>query len=128
MKGTRLVITMILVIIFSYITILLINNKTFLSNIYEGAGHYKIFIPKYSYFKEECCMWSATFYSVKSKENLDNEINNYLDEFEYFEDESTYGYKKDGLIIQSYDVEDRGLYRSFSIVYSYTEEAPVEEE
>ena len=127
MKGIKLIFTIIIVCFVSYVTILVINNKTFLTNTYTGSGNYDIFIPKYSYFKDECCMYSANFYSLKSKEKLDNEINNYLDQFEYFEDESSYGYIKDGLIIQSYDVVDHGLYRSFSIVYNYTEENEVEE-
>ena len=126
MKGFKTLITIILVCFFSFITILLINNKTFLTNYYEGAGNYKIFVPKYSYFTGECCMYSANFYSLKSKANLDKEINNYLDQFEYFENDETYGYKKDGLVIQSYDVKDHKLYRSFSIVYSYTSTSTIE--
>ena len=127
MKGVKLLITILVVCIFSIITILLINNKTFLTNIYEGSGNYKIFIPKYSYFKEECCNFEAKFYSLKSKKNLDNEINNYLDQFEFYEDIDNYGYKKDDLIIHSYEVDDKGLYRTISILYDYLSEASIEE-
>ena len=40
-----------------------------------------------------------------------------MKDFEYFEDESTYGYKKGKLFIQSYQVGDEGLYRKIYITY-----------
>ena len=40
-----------------------------------------------------------------------------MSDFEYFEDDSTYGYKKDDLFIQSYNVIDNGLYRKIVIIY-----------
>ena len=97
--------------------IVLLNNKTFFTTTYIGIQNQNIYIPKYSYFKSECCMTAATFISLKSKKELEKDINNYLKDFNYFEDDSTYGYQKDDLFIQSYEVEEKILYRKIIIVY-----------
>ena len=122
MKKRFLIIIIILFIIivlgFSGFSLYMLNsNKTFFSTTYIGVDGQEIFIPKYSYFKNECCMTVATFTSFKSKKELKKEIDNYMKDFEYFEDESTYGYRKDGLFIQNYEVTDIGLYRKIIIVY-----------
>lgn len=93
------------------------HNKTFFKDEYIGSNDKKIYVPRYSYFKEECCMWSATFYSLRSKKSLDRKIKKYLDGFTYFEDDTTYGYQKKDLFIQLYEVEDLGLIRRIIIVY-----------
>jgi uncharacterized membrane protein YqiK len=108
-----------LIIIFLIICILfkLITNKTFFKTKYIGVDSQEIFIPKYSYFKEECCMTAASFYSLRSEKELKKEIDNYMKDFEYFDDETTYGYRKDGLFIQKYEVVNKGLYRKIIITY-----------
>ncbi len=108
-----------LIIIFLIICILfkLITNKTFFKTKYIGVDSQEIFIPKYSYFKEECCMTAAIFYSLKSENELKQEIYKYMKDFEYFEDETTYGYKKGNLFIQKYDVEDKWFFRKIIITY-----------
>ncbi len=107
----------ILGIILIVSAIFLGSNKTFFKNTYIGVNNQKIFIPKYSYFKDECCMTAATFYSLKSEKQLKKERNNYLKDFKYFEDETTYGYKKGNLFIQQYQVENKTLYRKIIITY-----------
>ena len=62
-------------------------------------------------------MTCASFKSLKSENSLKEEINNYMKDFEYFEDETTYGYKKGNLFIQSYEVRNEGLFRSIYIIY-----------
>lgn len=107
-------ITLLLFFILSY---LLYTNKTFFKTTYKGMNNQEMFIPQYSYFKEDCCMYCATFYSLRTQNDLENEINHYLKDFDYFENDETYGYKKDKLFIQEYKVEDEGLYRIIYIVY-----------
>ena len=108
-----LIITISLLIVNS----LLVNNKTFYKTTYIGIDNQEFFIPKYSYFKKECCMTAATFYSLRSKKDLEKEINDYMKDFEYFEDEHTYGYMKGDLFIQNYEVTDHRLYREIIITY-----------
>ena len=119
MKKEIIIISIVLIsIIVSGISIIFLNsNKTFFKNEYIGVEGQKIFIPKYSYFKEECCMTAAVFYSLRSEKILKLEINHYLKEFKYFEDETTYGYRKEDLFIQKYEVENHGLYRKIIITY-----------
>lgn len=118
MKNKIIMLVGILLILICFgITILLFNNKTFFSNSYIGLNNKEIFIPKYSYFNREAGMVVASFYSLKSKNNLDKEISNYIEDFEYFENEHTFGYMKGDLFIQSYTVEDKGLYRKIYITY-----------
>lgn len=107
-------IVIILTLILSY---LLYTNKTFFKTTYQGNNQHIIFVPQYSYFKEECCMYSATFYSLRNKEDLQKEINDYLKDFTYLENNITYGYQKETLFIHKYIVEDKGLYRLITIVY-----------
>jgi len=54
---------------------------------------------------------------LRSEESLKKEIDNYMKDFKYFEDESTYGYKKEKLFIQNYEVINNGLYRKIIITY-----------
>ena len=110
------IISIIAVIVFAGFVVLK-NNKTFFKSEYVGVEGQKIFIPKNSYFKEECCMTAAVFYSLRSKKELKKEIDNYMKDFEYFEDESTYGYRKEELFIQRYEVINIGLYRKIVITY-----------
>ena len=101
----RIIIISILVIILITISILLTTNKTFFHNTYIGIDNQKIFIPKYSYFKDE------------SEKQLNKEISNYLKDFQYFEDNTTYGYKKGKLFIQEYKVINKILFREIIITY-----------
>ena len=110
-------ILVVLIVLGSFIGIKLVNNKTFLKTTYVGVNNQEMFIPKYSYFKSDCCMYAATFESLRSKSELEKEINDYLKDFEYFEDDHTYGYRKGDLFIQTYEVQDLGLYRKIVIVY-----------
>lgn len=115
MKKKIIIFLILLVLIIA--SIKLVTNKTFFKTKYIGINDQEIFIPKYSYFKDECCMTAASFISFRSKKELNKEIKNYLKDFEYFEDESTYGYKKGDLFIQSYKVVDKGPYRKIIITY-----------
>lgn len=94
-----------------------ITNKTFFKDTYVGIQGQEIFIPKYSYFRKESGFTVASFYSFKSETQLENEIYEYMKEFEYYSDESWSGYKQDDLYIQRYEVVDHGLYRVISITY-----------
>lgn len=115
MKKKVLVIISLIIAI--GIFIILLNNKTFFKTTYIGIHDEEIFIPRFSFFKREAGMTVASFYSLKSEKTLQREIDNYMKHFEYFEDESTYGYKKGDLFIQSYDVANEGLYRKIYITY-----------
>ena len=109
----------IIILIISTLCILtiLVCNKTFFKNTYVGTQEQVIFIPRFSFFKREAGMTVASFYSLKSEQSLKKEIDNYMKDFKYFEDEFTYGYKKGDLFIQSYEVANEGLYRKIYITY-----------
>lgn len=113
-KKVLIVIGIIFVL---FIFVVLVTNKTFFKTTYVGIHDQEIFIPRYSFFKREAGMTVASFYSLKSERALRSEIDDYMQDFEYFEDESTYGYKKGNLFIQSYNVANEGLYRKIYITY-----------
>ena len=113
-KKVLIIIAIILAI---SVLIILLGNKTFFKTTYIGINNQEFFIPRYSFFKREAGMTVASFYSLKSEETLQKEIDNYMKNFEYLEDETTYGYKKGDLFIQSYQVGDEGLYRKIYITY-----------
>lgn len=113
-KKVLIIIGIILVVC---VFIILLTNKTFFKTTYIGVHEQEIFIPRFSFFKREAGMTVASFYSLKSERVLKSEIDDYMQEFEYLEDESTYGYKKGNLFIQSYNVADEGLYRKIYITY-----------
>ena len=123
MKKKKIIvvsIVLVIIIILALIILLtnrLLTNKTFFKNVYIGVNNQEIFIPKYSYFNKECCMTAASFYSLRSEKELKEEINNYMSGFEYFSEDTTYGYKKGDLFIQSYEVINNGLYRTIIITY-----------
>ena len=111
------ILTIISITIVVCIFVILLSNKTFFKTTYIGISDQEIFIPRYSFFKREAGMTVASFYSLKSEKTLKKQIDNYMKDFEYFEDESTYGYKKGELFIQSYEVANEGLYRKIYITY-----------
>ena len=113
-KKCLIVIGIILVLC---VFVVLLTNKTFFKTTYIGIHDQEIFIPRFSFFKREAGMTVASFYSLKSERALRSEIDDYMQDFEYFEDESTYGYKKGDLFIQSYTVANEGLYRKIYITY-----------
>ena len=117
MKKTINIIFVIFIILIGLLLAVLLCNKTFFKNTYIGVNGQEIFIPKYSYFKREAGMTVASFYSLKSKNNLEYEISNYMNDFKYIDNEHTYGYVKNDLLIQSYTVEERGLFRKIYITY-----------
>ena len=82
-KKMVIIVVVVLTILLISVSFLLKDNKTFFKTTYEGVQNQNIFIPKYSYFKEECCMTAATFYSLKSEETLKKEIDNYMKDFKY---------------------------------------------
>ncbi len=96
---------------------LIVTNKTFLKTVYIGKQNQEIFIPRFSYFQKECCFTAATFFSLKSKKQLQKEIDNYLKEFTFFENNETYGYQKGDLFIQKYEIEEYVFYRKIIITY-----------
>ena len=111
------IIVIVSVIFICLILAVLTNNKTFFKTTYVSINDQEIFIPRYSFFKREAGMTVASFYSLKTEKALRKEIENYMKDFEYFDDESTYGYKKGDLFIQSYEVSNEGLYRKIYITY-----------
>ena len=116
-KNTLVIILPVLLIFILVISFVLMTNKTFFKTTYIGMQNQEIFIPKYSFFYRESGMTAATFYSFKSEKHIQEEIDNYMKDFEYFKDSSTYGYMKGDLFIQTYEVHDCGLYRVIVICY-----------
>lgn len=116
-KKKIIIITVIFTIIVLIVFGILLTNKTFFKDKYIGMQGQEIYIPRYSFFKQECCMTVAEFHSIRSEKYLKKQIDKYMSEFEYFEDGQTYGYKKGDLFIQNYKVVNKGLYRIIYITY-----------
>lgn len=117
MKKILLTLSIFLILLLLICSFVVCTNKTFFKDVYIGVQNQEIFIPRYSFFKKESGMTCAVFKSLKSENSLKEEISNYMKDFEYFEDETTYGYKKGDLFIQSYEVINEGLYRTIYITY-----------
>ena len=120
MKKKIVVSLLIIIIIFN---IVMMPNKTYFKTSYIGTQNQNIYIPLFSYFKDECCFTAATFYSMVPKIILDYKIDNYLNNFKYIDNKSIksnqiYGYYKNNkYLFQSYEVIDHILYREIVIVY-----------
>ena len=123
-----IIIIVVLILVVGLITssIKLCTNKTFFKTTYIGVNNQEIFIPRFSYFIDESGMTVATFKSLKSKKQLEEEIENYMKDFEYFndfedgktnQDRVTFGYRKGNLFIQSYTVVDEIAFRRIFITY-----------
>lgn len=123
-----IIIIVVLILVVGLITssIKLCTNKTFFKTTYIGVNNQEIFIPRFSYFINESGMTVATFKSLKSKKQLEEEIENYMKDFEYFNDFEdgkidqdiiTFGYRKGDLFIQSYEVVDEIAFRRIFITY-----------
>ena len=117
MKKIVIILSLVLLLILIICFYVLLTNKTFFKNTYIGIGNQEIFIPKYSFFVKESGMNVASFKSLKSESSLKEEIKNYMKDFEYFENELTYGYRKGKLVIKDYKVINEGTYRRIYITY-----------
>lgn len=114
------IITLLLCIILCVILIILCFNKTFLRTTYKGLGDVEIFIPRFSFFVKEGGETVATFYSLRNKNILQKEIDNYLSNFEYMESHNGIGsgYENEDLHIENYGVVDNVLYRRIYVTYT----------
>ena len=80
----------------------------------------KINVPKFSSFKEECCMYSATFSSIRSTYSLKKDIQKELKKYEKIScsgQEYYYNEEKDYTVTE-YNVENKLFINNFSITYS----------
>lgn len=103
--------------IFTVFTLIDLNsNETYLKTTFKTSTNKEIFIPKHSYFKEDKNN-KAVFYSLKSKEDLEIEINNYLKDFSSLSNIQTISYIKGDLIIKSYTVKNAFFVRKIVIEY-----------
>lgn len=115
-KKTTLIVSIVITLILVGIIIFLAQNKTFFKDKYISVTNKEIFVPRFSYFKEEN-ETSAKFTSLKGTTVLEKEISNYLETFNYYVDVDSAGYKKDSLIIFNYTVADKGWYREILVEY-----------
>lgn len=104
----------ILIILFTMLN--LHNNETYLNTTFKTTTNKEIFIPKHSYFKEDKDN-KAVFYSLKSEEDLEAEIDNYLKDFSSLSNIETISYIKGDLVIKSYTVKNMLLIRKIIIEY-----------
>lgn len=121
MKKAAIAIGLILIAIVLICIFILSTNKTFFKDTYIGIQNQEIFIPKYSFFRQESGNIEAVFVSFKSEKILKEEINQYMKEFECIEEDvagyKIKKYKKNDLTIRSYEVVNEGLYRKIYILY-----------
>ena len=108
------------------VTILLFIIFAIFANVIGGTKKYKssnsgimLNIPKFSRFKEECCMYSASFESIRTKASLKKEIEKELEKYEkiYCNDGEFYYNREKDFTVISYDIEDGRLFNKFSIVF-----------
>ena len=85
--------------------------------IYSRQNHVCGIVISYFYYTLIIAIKSRKYKKFIVLGTLKKQIDNYMKDFEYFEDESTYGYKKGDLFIQSYEVANEGLYRKIYITY-----------
>ena len=116
-KKMILIILGVIIVILLGITIFLAQNKTFFKTKYIGVTSKEIYVPRFSYFKEESNS-TVKLNSLKSTKTLEHEISDYLETLSYYVDIETSGYKKGDLVIHSYKVEDKGWYRQIIIKYN----------
>lgn len=76
-------------------------------------------VPKFSSFKEECCMFSASFQSFRSKFSLQLELEKIMTGYEKMEchNKTVYYDKKADITIHDYGVESGFFFRKFYITY-----------
>lgn len=104
----------IVVIIFAIIGFLfLITNRCFFFTTYKG-GDKNIFIPRFCFLYKEGGLTVASFCSLRSKDSLQKEIDNYLSTFSKRESGV---YVKDDLYIETYNVIEMGTYRRIVLTY-----------
>lgn len=116
-KKIVLIVCGVILVILLGITIFLAQNKTFFKTKYIGVTNKEIFVPRFSYFKEDSKN-ILKLNSIKSKKTLDKEIGNYLETLSYYVDTNSSGYKKEDLVIYTYTVEDKGWYREITVTYN----------
>ncbi len=119
-KKQTIILLEIFVGIVAFITVFILislnSNETYLKTTFTTTTNKEIFIPKHSYFKEDKNN-KAVFYSLKSEEDLEAEIDNYLKDFSSLSNIETISYIKGDLVIKSYTVKNMLLIRKIVIEY-----------
>lgn len=83
-------------------------------------------VPKFSIYKEECCMYSVTFKSFQNIELLKKELNKIMKDYEKIESNGkTYYYDKEhDLTITEYGTNKGWFLNEFYIVFDKGKQKP----
>jgi hypothetical protein len=98
----------------------LIFNLTLGTKEYRSKNAKVTFnIPNFSIFKEECCMFSASFRTVRTTKSIRKEIEKELKNYEKIScNNDTYYYnQKQDLTITEYYIKKGFIFNEFSIVF-----------
>lgn len=104
--------TNIFTFIFGLIVIFLLTNKSYFWKNYK-----KIYVPLLSFHTDDCCMTTSNFYSLRTKNDLENDINKYYDDLVSCYNETIFYDKKADVSISKYEVVDKFFYRAIHIIY-----------
>lgn len=102
----------ILIIFVIVILLFLATNRCFFFTTYRD-GEKEIFVPRFCFLYKESGLTVLTFYSLRSQNSLQKEIDEYLSTFE----KRNNSYVKDNIYISSYNVYELGIYRRINLVY-----------
>lgn len=120
MKKKLVIIISALTILILVLLILCLKYISFGITTYEMPNSgITLEIPKLSIFKEECCMYSASFKTFRSKSVVQKELDNIINKYEkkICNHRIIYYDKKHDITITEYGVESGKLMTNFYIVY-----------
>ncbi|MBQ9072346.1 MAG: hypothetical protein IJY25_04245 [Bacilli bacterium] len=117
-KNIIIVLVILVVLIVGFIGIKFISFGT--ENAMMGASLIEMEVPKLSTLSEECCVYQATFSTLRGKKSIQKELDNMVEKYQKINcnGKTAYYDLANNVTIFEYSVESSGLFTKYTIKYN----------
>ena len=117
-KNVLIVLGVLVVLIVGLIGIKVISFGT--ENAMMGASLINIEVPKLSTLTEECCVYEATFSTLRGKKSIQKELDSMVEKYQEINCNGKKAYYDltNDVTIFEYSVESSGLFTKYTIKYN----------
>lgn len=116
MKKKIIIVLCVIIVLVIGLKFLPLGTK----KVMMGASLIDLEVPKLSSIKEECCMYSATFKTLRGKSVIKKELDKVIDSYDkiYCDGKVQYYNKDEDVTISEYGLKGGILFNTFYITYS----------
>lgn len=113
-----IVIAIVVVLIIGFIGIKFISFGT--ENAMMGASLIEIEVPKLSNLSEECCLYEATFTTLRGRSSIQKELDNMVSKYQQKDCDGSKAYYDltNDVTIFEYGIKSSGIFTTYYIKYN----------